>query len=55
MIGYIGLVYAFLGDWLIFDDVPTALTLLGVGVILTLNITVVCRNWEPAAPATEET
>ena len=46
LLGYIGLVYAFMGDLLIFSEVPNALEVIGVGVILILNVVVVCRKWE---------
>ena len=47
LIGYIGLVYAFLGDFLIFSEVPNSLEIAGVSLILFNNIVVICQNMEP--------
>jgi drug/metabolite transporter (DMT)-like permease len=41
LIGYLGLVYAFLGDLFIFSVVPSALEYVGVGLILILNLALV--------------
>ena len=38
LIGYIGLVYAFLGDTFIFDESFVALEIVGVLIILVMNI-----------------
>ena len=46
LLGYIGLVYSFLGDLLIFSEVPNALEIVGVTIILLNNLVVVCMNWE---------
>ena len=44
LLGYIGLVYAFLGDLLIFNEQLQWLELMSVGIILVLNIVVVCSK-----------
>ena len=41
LLGYIGLVYAFLGDILIFNEKFAWLGLLGISIILLLNISLV--------------
>ena len=38
--------YSFLGDLLMFNEVPNALEVVGVCVILLNNILVVCHNWD---------
>ena len=42
MLAYVGLVYAGLGDHFIFEEQFSLLMLLGISVILTLNISLVC-------------
>ena len=42
MLAYVGLVYAALGDYFIFKEQFSLLMLLGISVILTLNIALVC-------------
>ena len=46
LLGYIGLVYSFLGDLLIFNEVPYALEIAGVCLILLNNIIVLWANWD---------
>ena len=41
LVGYIGLVYCFIGDFFVFNEKLHLLELLGVLVILTLNIALV--------------
>jgi len=45
LLAYIGLVYAFLGDWLIFNEMPKLLQLVGVSIILAMNIFVIRQKW----------
>ena len=49
LIGYIGLVYAFLGDMIIFKEQLAWLELLGISIVLCMNIALVCQKWSPAA------
>ena len=44
LVSYVGLVYAFIGDTLIFDESYSLRDLLCIVVILTLNVTVVIYN-----------
>ena len=44
MLAYIGLVYAFLGDYFIFDEHFSLLAFLGLALILGLNIALVLKN-----------
>lgn len=44
LLGYIGLVYAFLGDIFIFNETFQWLELLGVAVVLSLNIALICAK-----------
>ncbi len=44
LIGYIGLVYAFLGDLLIFNERLAWLEVLGISIVLCMNITLVCSK-----------
>ena len=46
LLGYIGLVYSFLGDYLIFQEVPNALEVAGVCLIFLNNVIVIFQNWE---------
>ena len=46
LLGYIGLVYSFLGDLLIFNEMPIALEVVGVALIFVNNLIVVCQNWD---------
>ena len=48
LLAYIGLIYGFLGDLLIFDESFVAIELVGMAIILILNITLICRKIEPA-------
>ena len=50
---YIGLVYAVIGDFLIFSEIPNLLEAVGVGVILILNIIVVYSKWESPEEVTD--
>lgn len=54
LIGYIGLVYAFLGDFLIFSEVPNSLEIAGVCLILFNNIVVICQNMDPPIESKKE-
>ena len=38
--------YSFLGDYLIFQEVPNALEVAGVGLIFLNNVIVIFQNWE---------
>ena len=54
LLGYIGLVYAFIGDLLIFHETIGLLQVLGILVIVFFNVTLVvqktCYGPEVAAP-----
>lgn len=50
LIGYIGLVYAFLGDMIIFKEQLAWLELLGISIVLCMNIALVCQKWGPSTP-----
>lgn len=58
LLGYIGLVYAFLGDWLIFNEVLYLLEICGILVIVVMNIMLICTKWTnptaAAAPVVKE-
>ena len=45
MIGYISLIYAFLGDFFIFDVEMTILQVLGVIVVLIFSISMIIFNF----------
>lgn len=47
MLGYIGIVYAFIGDLTIFHQSFGWLEAVGIVVILTLNIALLCSKWKP--------
>ena len=51
LIGYISLIYSFLGDLIIFDILPRRLEIIGIVLIFGMNLTVVCKKWEPVQPA----
>ena len=44
MIGYIGLVYAFVGDIFVLDEAFYPLELIGVGIVLILNVVMIVYN-----------
>ena len=44
LLGYIGLVYCFLGDLFIFDEVPNWLEASGVLLILSMNVSLICQK-----------
>ena len=46
LIGYIGLVYAFMGDLLIFEEKLAWLEVLGISIVLCMNILLVCSKWK---------
>jgi drug/metabolite transporter (DMT)-like permease len=48
MIGYIGVIYAFMGDLFIFDEVFTPISLAGAGIVLffSLSSTVYSVYWK---------
>lgn len=55
MIGYISLVYAFLGDFFIFDLTLNPLQIIGVLVVLAFSISMIIYNCMHAGPkATQE-
>ena len=41
LIGYVGLVYSFFGDWLIFREQLRELQIIGIGVIIVINVALV--------------
>ena len=50
LLGYIGLVYAFLGDIFIFNEKLAWLELVGIAIVLVLNISLIVRKMTPAGP-----
>jgi len=50
MIGYISLIYAFLGDFLIFDVTLNPLQIIGVLVVLAFSISMIIYNCIYATP-----
>lgn len=44
MMGYIGLLYAFLGDTFIFNESFAMIELIGVLIIVVIFITLVCKK-----------
>ena len=52
LLGYIGLVYAFLGDLFIFKETLEWLELIGILIILTLNVVLVVSKMS-ATPTTQ--
>ena len=53
LIGYISLVYSFLGDLIVSQQSPAMLELIGVVVLLLMTICIVCQKWSPE-PAPKE-
>ena len=49
LLAYIGLIYAFLGDIFIFDESFGAMELIGVMIIFTLNMALICSKMTLAA------
>ena len=54
LLAYIGLFYAFLGDYLIFKERLSVMEIVGIGTILVINVALVVMNMrkKKAAPAT---
>lgn len=46
MLGYIGLVYAFIGDIVIFNQTFGWFEIIGILVIVILNIALLYTNWQ---------
>ena len=50
LLGYIGLVYAFLGDIFIFNDKLSWMEFIGIVIILSLNVTLIVTKLRKATP-----
>ena len=48
LIGYISIVYSFLADRIVFQQRPMMLEVIGVTILLSMNICIVCQKWSPA-------
>ena len=53
MMGYIGVVYAFLGDILIFNEKLAWLEVVGILIVLTMNISLVCSKFQKEVQVSE--
>ena len=53
LLGYIGLVCSFLGDYFAFHEVPNGLEVFGVCLILLINIVLICNNWDTISASKE--
>lgn len=52
LLGYIGLVYAFMGDLFIFRETFQWLELVGVSIVLVLNVALICSKIPSSSAAT---
>lgn len=44
MLGYMSVVYACAGDILIFDETFSLLEVLGIAILLTINVSLICEK-----------